>query len=284
MAADIYDISSIIPPNNSRLPDALTVRHGSGPLIGRVVLEGDIAARAAGIRLYFRHDFDALVALNRREAERGNWRPIMGTFDPRATDIGPENAFWIAGENEAGEIVTTSAGRLYVWPDSTLEDHAVEVFFGRNQGQQCVLTAPAAKLITGLVFTAGTTWVRPDYRGRELSHLMSRMARAFALGRWPLDWTMAFIQRPMADNGVATGYGSKHLSYSVYFPETPYGEIAISYTSGKEIYDDFGSFIRDELSAPGSRRFASGSSDANLTHDVTRVSPDTVRQGSSNRS
>ncbi len=277
-----FDFPNIIPPNNVRLPDALTVKQGSGPLIGRMVLDGDRAARAAGIRLYHRHDFDALVRLNEAEVARRNWRPIMGTFDPAQTDLSPENAFWISGENDSGEIVTTSAGRLYVWPDTTLADHAAEVFFGRDGGQECVLTAPSAKLITGVVFTAGTTWVRPDYRGRQLSQLMARLARAFALARWPVDWTMSFIQRPMADNGIAAGYGSKHLGYSVFFPETPYGEIAISYTSGQEIYDDFGAFLADELPASGSRKGAA-SLDASLMQDVTRVSPD-ARQGSSNRS
>lgn len=277
-----FDFPNIVPPNNVRLPDALTVRQGSGPLIGRMVLEGDRAARGAGITLYHRDDFDELVRLNERETAQRNWRPIMGTFDPAVTDLTPENAFWIAGENDAGEIVTTSAGRLYVWRDSTLADHAVEVFFGRDEGQQCVLTAAEAKLITGVVFTAGTTWVRPDYRGRQLSQLMSRMARAFAMARWPLDWTMSFIQRPMADNGVAIGYGSKHLGYSVEFPETPYGEIAISYTSGPEIYDDFGRFIDEELFGSGSRKSAA-SLGASLMHEVTRVSPE-ARQGSSSRS
>lgn len=276
------DFPNIVPPNNLRLPDALTVRQGSGPLIGRMVLEGDRAARAVGIRLYHRHDFDELVRLNERETARRNWRPIMGTFDPARTDLSPENAFWIAGENDDGEIVTTSAGRLYVWPDSSLADHAVEVFFGRDEGQKCVLTAPEAKLITGVVFTAGTTWVRPDYRGRQLSQLMSRLARAFAMARWPLDWTMSFIQRPMADNGVAVGYGSKHLGYSVEFPETPYGEIAISYTSGSEIYEDFGAFIGEELSDSSSLKFAAPA-ETSLIHEVTRVSPE-ARQGSSSRS
>jgi hypothetical protein len=135
------------------------------------------------------------------------------------------------------------------------------------------------------VFTAGTTWVRPDYRGRELSHLMSRMARAFALARWPIDWTMAFIQRPMADNGVAAGYGSKHLSYSVYFPETPWGEIAISYTSGDEIYDDFATFLADELGDAAARKStAAGPLGTSLVHEVTRTSSVGVRQGSNSRS
>lgn len=276
------DFPNIVPRDNVRLPDALTVKQGSGPLIGRIVLDGDTMAREAGIHLRFRSDFHDLVALNQSEVARGNWRKLMGNFDPSETDVSAENAFWIAGENEDGEIVTTSGGRLYYWPESSLADHVVEAFFGNDQGQPCVLTAPAAKLIGGAVFLAGSTWVRPDYRGRELSTLLPRLARAFAMARWPLDWTMSFIQRPMADSGLAIGYGSKHLSYSVEFPETPYGEIALSYTSADEIYDDFGTFLSNAAKA-GEPRFAPRSS-AIFTHDVTSTSSVGVRQGSSSRS
>lgn len=277
------DFPNLVPPDNVRLPDALTVKQGSGPLIGRIVLDGDKMARDVGIHLRFRNDFDELVYLNKCEGARGNWRKIMDNFNPAMTDISAQNAFWIAGENEAGEIVTTSGGRLYYWPDTTLADHVVEAFFGNDSGQACTLTAPAATLITGAVFLAGSTWVRPDYRGRELSQLLPRLARAFAMARWPLDWTMAFIQRPMADSGLAVGYGSKHLSYSVFFPETPYGEIALSYTSGGEIYDDFETFLTDVDADPAGRKFAPRSS-ASLTHEVTRTPSDGVRQGSSSRS
>ena len=252
----VLDLRTQVPPNNLRLPDALTVRHGSGPLIGRFVLEGDRAARNVGIHLRLRHDFDALLELNRQEVARGNWRPIMDTFNPEKTDLTPETALWIAGENEHGEIVTTSAGRLYEWPDTTLEDHAVEMFFGRDEGQQCVITTPAAKLISGLVFSAGTTWVRPDYRRRELSHLMPRMCRAFALARWPLDWTIGYVQRPLVDKGIALGYGAKHLGFSIYYPQTSYGEIVLTYTSGQEVYDDFGAFLDEELADPATHKFA----------------------------
>jgi hypothetical protein len=277
----LLDFPNIVPRDNVRLPDALTVKQGSGPLIGRIVLDGDRMARDVGIHLRFRSDFDELVYLNKSEVARGNWRKLMGNLDPAETDVSPENAFWIAGENDEGDIVTTSGGRLYYWPESSLADHVVEAFFGNDRGQPCVLTAPAAKIIGGAVFLAASTWVRPDYRGRELSTLLPRLARAFALARWPLDWTMAFIQRPMADSKLAAGYGSKHLSYSVEFPETPYGEIALSYTSGDEIYDDFGTFL--SAAETGAAKFTPRSS-ASLTTEVTSTSAEGVRQGSSSRS
>jgi len=278
------DFSTLVPQNNVRLPDALTVRHGSGPLIGRLILEGDRVAREAGIHLRLRHDFDELVYLNRTEVARGNWRPIMDTYNPEKADISAENGFWIAGENDAGEIVTTAAARIYDWPDTTLEDHAVAMFFGRDEGQRCVITTPAAKLISGVVFSGGTIWVRPDYRGRTLSHLLPRMSRAYSLSRWPLDWLIGYVQRAHVDKGIATGYGSRHLGFSIYYPDTSYGEIVLAYSSGQEAYDDMGIFLDEELSDASGGRFAVPTPAAALAHEVTRTSPEGVRQGSSRRS
>jgi hypothetical protein len=48
---------NIVPENNLRLPDALTIKHGPAPLLARFVLEGDRAARARGVSLRLRHDF-----------------------------------------------------------------------------------------------------------------------------------------------------------------------------------------------------------------------------------
>ena len=48
---------NIVPENNLRLPDALTIKHGPAPLLATFVLEGDKAARQLGISLRLLHDF-----------------------------------------------------------------------------------------------------------------------------------------------------------------------------------------------------------------------------------
>ena len=40
---------NIVPKNNLRLPDALTIKHGPARLLSRFVLEGDKAARQMGL-------------------------------------------------------------------------------------------------------------------------------------------------------------------------------------------------------------------------------------------
>jgi hypothetical protein len=42
--------TNIVPDNNLRLPDALTIKHGPARLLSTFVLEGDKAARRIGVR------------------------------------------------------------------------------------------------------------------------------------------------------------------------------------------------------------------------------------------
>ena len=90
---------SIIPENNLRLPDALTIKHGPAPLLARFILEGDRIAREMGVSLRVRHDFDELLYANRQYAKSNSWYPLVDAFNPDFVDLTPENAFWISGEN-----------------------------------------------------------------------------------------------------------------------------------------------------------------------------------------
>jgi len=162
---------NIVPENNLRLPEALTIKHGPARLLARFVLEGDKAARRMGLRLRLCYDFDELLFLNKQQITRGSWYRLPDNFNPEYSDLHPENSYWISGENESGEIIATQAGRIYYWPQSSLEQEARMMFHaGRDQDQPCTITAAAAKLVTGVVFCAGSHWIRPDFRGRRLSH------------------------------------------------------------------------------------------------------------------
>ena len=80
---------SIVPKNNLRLPDAIAIKHGPRRLLARFALEADKAARAMGLLLRIRHDFDELLFLNRAEAARGNWYPIVDMFNPEQVALTP---------------------------------------------------------------------------------------------------------------------------------------------------------------------------------------------------
>jgi hypothetical protein len=278
---------NIVPENNLRLPDALTIKHGPARLLATFVLAGDRAARQIGIRLQLRHDFHELVYLNKERTSRGDWFRLVDMFNPQHCDLTVENSYWISGENERGEIVLTQAGRIFYWPDTTLKEEARLMFYGGHDiGQQCVVTASAANLITGVVFCAGSHWIHPNFRGIRFSQLLGRLGRAYAVSRWPVDWAIALITPPLVENRVAAGYGYKHQSRSIFYPGSPLGdlELILNYLSALEAYEDLANFLTTKLSVSDTVAAASAELERPLDQSVTRTSSDEVFHGSSNLS
>jgi hypothetical protein len=278
---------NIVPENNLRLPDALTVKHGPAQLIAKFVLEGDKAARRMGIRLRLRHDFHDLVYVNKERSLQGDWFRLVDMFNPEYCDLSAENSYWISGEDDRGEVILTQAGRVFYWPETTLESEARLMFYGgHNVGQRCLVTAAAAKLITGVVFCAGSHWIRPDFRGNRFSQLLGRLGRAYAVSRWPVHWAIALITPALVEKGIATGYGYRHESRSVFFPESPLGdlELVVNYLSAPEAYEDLANFLTTKLSV--SEGAGADTSGVEIPRDqrVTRISSDEVFQGNSNLS
>jgi hypothetical protein len=273
---------NIIPENNLRLPDALTVKHGPAPLLSRFVLEGDKAARRMGLRL--RHDFGELLYLNQREVAHGNWFKLVNMYNPAYCELSPENSYWISGENEQGDIVLTQAGRIYYWPETSLAEEARSMFYaGHDEGQLCKVTAPAARRIGGVVFCAGSHWIRPDFRGRQLSHLLARLGRAYAMARWPVEWAIALVAPVL---GVSAGYGYKHASHSIFYPASPWGdlEVVLAYLSQDEVYEDIAEYLDSELSASTIEALSEALSRRPLEDKVTSTSSEGVFHGSNNLS
>lgn len=246
-----FDFAHIVPENNLRLPDALTIKHGPARLLSRFVLQGDRAVRQMGIHLRIRHDFDELVYVNKEAVAKGTWQPFPTMFNPNYSDLRPENSYWLSGESASGEIVLTGAFRVFDWRQSSLANEA-GMYFCDQQGRphRCVVTAAAAPTISGVVFWGGGLWIRPDYRRRHLSEIVGRLGRAFAAATWPVDWMMCLVMPPLADKGVAYGYGYKHLSRSILFPGSYLGdlEMIVAYLSAEEAYADFAEYLSDGLS------------------------------------
>ncbi|HKD38568.1 MAG TPA: hypothetical protein VKB78_17270 [Pirellulales bacterium] len=278
---------NIVPQNNLRLPDALTIKHGPAPLLARFVLEGDKAARNLSLRLRLRHDFGELAYVNKQEVARGSWFRLVDMFNPEVSDLDPENSYWISGEDEHGEIVVTQAGRVYSWPDTTLVEEARPMFYcGRDAGRDCVVTAPDASSITGVVFYGGSVWVRPDFRGKQLSQLLPRLGRAYAVARWPVDCAISFVAPILVEKGVAAGYGYKHASWSIAFPASPWGDLEVVLVSltAAEAYADFAEILLAQAAAAALSTAAAGSSASFCDDSVTNTSSEDVRHGSSSRS
>ena len=285
---------NLTPPNDLRLPDALTIEHGPRALLARFVLEGDKLARAMGIRLRLRHDFQNFLTLNEFEVARGNWYPLVVIFQPGHGGLSAKNAYWISGETDDGEIVVTQAGRVYYWPETTLAEEAHDMFYGGRTDATgpCIVKAADASKITGVVFFGGAVWVRPDFRGLGLSKLMPRLGRAFAAARWPIDWGISLVKPALVDGGVAVGYGYKHESRSLFFPGHQLGnlEVVLVYISRDEAYDDLATFLTDGMSsvstAPAVVPVRARAVGPSVTREetVTRISEDLVVQGNRSRS
>lgn len=278
------DLPNIVPENNLRLPDALTVKHGPARLLSRFVMEGDKEARRRGVRLRLRHDFDELLFINRQHVAAGTWLDIPGAFNPECVDLTPENAFWLSGENEDGEIVVTWAARIHNWVGTTLAEQVRASWYGRDLGQPCVVTAEAAKLISGVCVCGGASWVRPDFRGKHLSHLVPRIGKAYACARWPIDWSFCYISRRNVEKGLAGSYGQKNLSYSVVYPGSAWGEVAIAYTHIEDVYAEFAQFMAAELTSSATIESEKDSVPSTLEHIVTNTSSEGVFHGNSSLS
>lgn len=279
---------NIVPENNLRLPDAITIVHGPRRLLSRFILASDRAARQMGLHLRVRTDFDALLWLNRRETARGNWYPIVDMFNPELVELGPENALWISGENSNGEIVVTFAVRIFDWRGSSLAEQACALFYGEDRGQPCIVTAEAAHLISGIVTINGANWVRPDHRGRQISALSPRLSKAVSCARWPVDWLFAFVTQKHIDRGMPAVWGSRHVASAISYPGTPWVNLSITYSSASEIYEDIANFLTMRLSDASSFQLAADAVAAEaptaLEHIVTNTSSEGVFQGSNSRS
>ena len=210
----------------------------------------------------------------------------MRMFNPEYCDLSPENSYWISGEDEHGQIVTTHAGRVHYWPNTTLEQEANSMLYGgSDEGPHCVVTAPAAKTITGVVVYGGSAWVRPDFRGQGLSQLLPRIGRAYALARWPIDWGISIVAPVLVEKGVAAGYGYKHTSYSIIFPGAPSGAVEnalVSVSATKPTTTSPRSYTVDFLASEISRSAASSS--PRLFDNIVTKTSSGVFQGSSNLS
>jgi hypothetical protein len=283
------DIPNIVPVNNLRLPDALTVKYGPAPLLAQFVLQGDRAVRDIGMRLRIRHDFEDLVYINKQLVAEKLWYPLINMFDPQYTELLPEDSFWLSGEDDDGNIILTWAARVFYWPDTTLADHiGIMLCDKMSTPRPAILTPEAAqglKQISGVVFWGGSLWIHPDFRHRRLSPLVGRLGRAFAVSRWPLDWVMCLVEHKTVKAGLAAGYGYQHMIRGIFFPGSQFkGEVFAVYLSVDEAYADFSRFLAEELSQWGNEDDAPLSSGSRLLQTVRSISPDEVLHGNSSRS
>ena len=57
---------------------------------------------------------------------------MLDYFNPECVELTAENAFWVSGENEAGEIVVTFGGVVHDWHGTNLAEQARALFLRRG--------------------------------------------------------------------------------------------------------------------------------------------------------
>jgi hypothetical protein len=195
----------------------LRIDHGPVELLGRFFLKAEMATRIRGLDLSF-GSFEELAAVNLKN--RQHWAPLLPQFRAGADGLSDDTAFCLLGRNAAGEVVATQAARFYDISKSNLQREAesLRLFYGAGEKPPqaaCRIRAPIARKIKGFVAYSGSGWYRPDYRGLQLSAILPRISRAYALARWNTQTTVSFINVGLVEKGIAARYGYTRLDGEV---------------------------------------------------------------------
>ena len=132
------------------------------------------------------------------------------TLDPAINDVRPGNSFWIYLKDTEDRIVTCQANRFVETDDFVEEYVCTHRFFGDRFPTLHyfpVQLCESVPVIRGRIGFAAGTWVHPDFRGKGLSGLASRMGRMLALRHFLIDYFLGFIEA----TGRRRQYGANGL-------------------------------------------------------------------------
>lgn len=213
----------------ARLPNQITVNHGPREQLARFFLLADKAARDRGVSLSLSTDFELLEEINK--SNRPSWHRLVPCFEHHVGGINAKNGFWLIGRDAQGEIVSTQAARFFDLGSETLADHltSLRLFYPdpdrqKRDGEECHVTAPSARSITGRVVFSGAGWVHPDYRRRHMMLILPRISRALALTLWDTQTTFSIVANHLVEKGVASAYGYRRIEPGILWFKAPVGD------------------------------------------------------------
>ncbi len=239
----------------------ITVEHGPAALLGRVFLLCEAQLRERGVSLAFASMSD-LVAVN--QANSDSWAPLWSGFNPAFSNLTPDNSFCILGYDRRGDVVTTQAARFLDWPDTNYQREAESLRLAyadpaasKLPGEQCKVSALAARGVTGRVVNTGAAWYRRDYRGTGLVSLLPRMARALAYTRWATDCSVTMMAEPVVRGNVfpMTGYCNLEWDVRMFNSRGQIPRFAFLWSKRDEMLDDLTQFLSGfDVSTDAARR------------------------------
>lgn len=177
----------------------------------------DRKAREEGIAVSIESDFEKLLTVVRRTETRG---PLTPVFDPRCSDIGPHNGFWLHGTDAQGRTAHVQAVRCEDLGAGSLADHLAErIYHYRPPAEQvdpegCRSAAPAAARLRGRLCYHGEMWIRPGdggFRARGLLGPLNRLGVLLAHATFDPDWIWAIVAPDLVDRGLPSKSGYMHM-------------------------------------------------------------------------
>lgn len=239
------------PAPHPHLITDITVEHGPVDILGRFFLKADTAARARGLTMSF-GTFEELLEVNRKN--RASWPTITTMYDHRhcPRGVAADRAFCIMGRSAKGEVVTTNAGRIFRLDDDSLHDQAasLRMFYDepdrmKAPEERCEVSAPIARSMRGILLINGAVWVHPDFRKRQLSNIIPRVARAYALTRWNIGNSMGFMMEGPTRGGVIDSVGYPHREWELRLFNAPNGNprCCLAWMDARELIEDLSEFL-----------------------------------------
>lgn len=230
----------------------IRIDYGPPDLLGRFFLKALAAADVLGLKLEVGTFKDLLIA---NQDNRDNWLPLLTIFDHRKSNVTPETAFCILGRDHTGRVVAAHAARLFDWSLTSFHDEAesLRLFYAdpiamRLPGERCIVTAPTARSLTGQVVYSGAAWYHPNYRGRQLSAIFPKIAKALAFARWSPDFVCSVMQPSIHARGFADRFDYPVVDWDVQMIDGPLGEamrVALVWMEGIHIINSSKIFLSD---------------------------------------
>jgi hypothetical protein len=249
-------------PKPTSLLNELTTTYGPIDLLGRFFLRADSEARARGVSLSFA-PMDELVRVN--EANRDSWLPLFPTYDIRHNSIGSDEAFCILGRDGHGRVVAAHAGRLFNLRYTNFHELAESLHLmyehperSKRPGETCVVTARAARAISGRIVFSGAAWYHPDYRGKQLSTILPILSRAYAHTRWNIDYLVAMMSEGVVRGGMTKRTGYTNIDWDIRVTNSPLGDVrfAFMWMQPDQLLQDVARFVAGFEVEDAARRLA----------------------------
>jgi hypothetical protein len=229
---------------------SIDIAHGPDELLFRFFSKANFAAQQRGVYLSL-NTFEDLAAANRRNS--ATWAPLIPIFDPTGGEPHAKRGVSILGRNLQGDIVTTIAVRLFDWPTTSFHDEAtsLRLFYTdpagtMADGETCEVTARTAQHIGGHVAFVGAGWFRKDYRGRALSGILSRLARAYAYTTWGTEFTTGFVMETLLKARNSSHWnGFTNIELAVDWRNSRRGDarFGLTWMEPRQLTSDLQSFV-----------------------------------------